>query len=506
MRRFAQGGAPIKIRIVKGANLAMEQVESALRLWPQAPYPCKADVDANFKRMITYGCQKDHACAAHIGIGSHNLFDIAYALLLRAENDVEQEVTFEMLEGMADHMRRVVQQLAGDMLLYCPAATQAEFQNAVAYLVRRLDENTAPENFLRQAFDLHPRSPQWDQQVRLFSTACLASQQVPFLPRRTQNRFTETFTLQASTHFQNEPDTDWSLPQNRQWGEKILSEWKMKKHSPLPLVIAGKEVKPSAYGTGEDPSFPGHPLYQYALATEEEVNQALEAAKQAEKTWGKASLEERVRLLTQIAHELRCHRGDLIGAMVADTGKTVMEADVEVSEAIDFAEYYRHNLVEWHQLPDIDWQPKGTILVAPPWNFPCSIPAGGLLAALATGNCVLFKPAAESVLVGWTLAQLFWKAGVSQDALQFITCEDEPVGSHLIQDPRVVAVVLTGATATAKLFLRLRPGLDLMAETGGKNTLVITALADRDLAIKDLVQSAFGHAGQKCSACSLAIL
>lgn len=507
MQRFAQGGAPIKIRIVKGANLAMEQFESALRLWPQAPYTSKAEVDANYKRMVTYGCQKQHAKAAHLGIGSHNLFDIAYALLLRAENGVEQKVSFEMLEGMADHIRRVVQKLSGDMLLYCPAATKEEFQNAVAYLVRRLDENTAPDNFLRHAFDLHPGTLDWDQQAKLFANACLASNEVDYLPRRMQNRLAEKSIGHLERCFQNEADTDWSLPQNRRWAEYILKEWKSKNHPPVPLVIDGQIVtSPGNFGINEDPSYPNQALYHYSLATETQVDQAIEAAKKAGVKWSQTSLKERMRLLSNIANELRSHRADLIGVMVADTGKTITEADVEVSEAIDFAEYYRVNIDEWHHLPDIQWKPKGTILVAPPWNFPCSIPAGGILAALATGNCVIFKPATESILVGWYLAKLFWKAGITRDVLQFITCEDDPVGSHLVKDPRISAVVLTGATSTAKLFLNMRPDIDLMAETGGKNVMVITGMSDRDLAIKDLIQSAFGHAGQKCSACSLAIL
>lgn len=508
MQRVAQGGAPIKIRIVKGANLAMEQVESSLRLWPQAPYSCKGKVDANYKRMVAYGCQKKHAKAVHLGIGSHNLFDIAYALLLRAENGVEKEVAFEMLEGMADHMRRSIQEVAGDMLLYCPAATREEFQNAVAYLVRRLDENTAPENFLRHAFDLHPGSKAWEEQTALFSESCFASQTISSIPRRSQNRLKEGDpSLLFTCSFRNEPDTDWALPQNRRWAEDLLTEWKEKNHPPIPLVIGG-EVKTCTgpIGIGEDPSFPGQLLYHYSLASAGQVRQAIEAAKKSEEQWSKTPLCERMRLLRKIANELRKHRADLIGAMVADTGKSVIEADVEISEAIDFAEYYRANIEEWYHLPDIDWKSKGTVLVAPPWNFPCSIPAGGILAALATGNCVIFKPAPEAVLVGWHLAQLFWNAGVSQEVLQFISCEDEPEGSLLIKDQRISSIILTGATSTAKLFLQMRPGLDLMAETGGKNVMVITAMSDRDLAIKDLLVSAFGHSGQKCSACSLAIL
>lgn len=507
MQRVAQGGAPIKIRLVKGANLAMEKIVSALRLWAQAPYATKSEVDANFKRMVAYGCQPSHARAANLGIGSHNLFDIAYALLLRAENQVEPFVCFEMLEGMADQMRRVVQQVSGDMLLYCPAATKGEFQNAVAYLVRRLDENTAPENFLRHIFDLYPGSKIWNDQVQLFSHSCIESSHVSYLPRRTQNRLTEKFETCFSTAFENEADTDWSNSQNRKWADQILKDWKSKTHPPVPLVIGGNVVtSPGSYGIGEDPSYPGQLLYHYSLASESQANLAIETAKKAEMHWAQTSLKERMELLARISIELRRHRADLIGAMVADTGKVVSEGDVEVSEAIDFANYYRLNLKEWNLLRDIHWKPKGTILVAPPWNFPCSIPAGGILAALATGNCVIFKPAPESILVGWHLVQLFWKAGISREVLQFITCEDDPVGSMLVKDPRVSSVVLTGATSTAKLFLKMRPGLDLMAETGGKNVMVITGMSDRDLAIKDLIHSAFGHSGQKCSACSLAIL
>lgn len=157
-------------------------------------------------------------------------------------------------------------------------------------------------------------------------------------------------------------------------------------------------------------------------------------------------------------------------------------------------------------LSDIRHMPKGTVLVTPPWNFPVSIPLGGVAAALVTGNCVILKPAPEAVLCGYMVCEALWAAGVSKKTLQFFNCEDDPIGSKLICDPRINLIILTGATATARLFLKMRPSLDLSAETGGKNTMIITALSDRDQACKDLVRSAFGHSGQKCSACSLAIL
>jgi RHH-type transcriptional regulator, proline utilization regulon repressor / proline dehydrogenase / delta 1-pyrroline-5-carboxylate dehydrogenase len=505
LQRTERGGAPIKIRIVKGANLAMEQVEASLRNWPQAPFPTKLQVDTNFKQMILYGCQQKYAKAVHLGIGSHNLFDIAYALLLRSENNVEPYVGFEMLEGMADPIRRVVQQTAGDMLLYCPAATQEEFQFAVAYLVRRLDENTAPDNFLRHAFSMVPGTKIWQDQAALFSAACEQIGKVDGTARRQQNRLEEPIQPSSYELFENEADTDWSLPQNCEWAKNILNEWSQRKIPLIPLVIGNKKILKGKEESGIDPSNPNTSLYKYINAESTHVNQALITAKSSLRSWGKESVENRCSLLGEVAKSLRSNRGELIGAMVANTGKTIPEADVEVSEAIDFAEYYRRSLEEIVSMQDLGWSPKGVVIVAPPWNFPCSIPAGCISAALAAGNTIIFKPAPEAVLVGWQLAQSFWEAGIPQDVLQFLPCPDEPIGSQLINDPRISAVLLTGSTNTAIQFLKMRPGLELIAETGGKNSIIVSNLSDRELAIKDIIQSAFGHAGQKCSACSLAI-
>jgi len=500
-------GAPIKIRIVKGANLAMEQVEASVRGWPVAPYRTKGEVDANYKRMVTYGCIKENAQVVHLGIASHNLFDIAYALLLRAEMGVENEVSFEMLEGMADHIRRAVQKLTGTILLYCPVATREDFQSAVAYLIRRLDENTGPENFLRHTFGLKPHTPEWEQQASLFSKACAQKDTVSTYPRRTQNRFEHPDPLDFHVSFDNEPDTDFSLPQNHGWAHNIREEWQNRTFEPIPLVIAGKEIHHSSpEGIGISPSSPDKELYRYSLASWEEINDALNSAKRHEQAWSSQSVHNRCHLLSLAAQKMREKRHDLLGVMMADGGKTLLEGDTEVSEAIDFAEYYARSMMKTSFCKDIEWSAKGTILVTPPWNFPISIPAGGILAALVAGNCVLFKPAPEAHLSGWVLVNILWEAGIPKEVLQFISCVDDPIGSKLIADPRVSTVILTGATSTAQLFHKLRPGIDLCAETGGKNALIITAMSDRDLAIKDLVHSAFGHSGQKCSAASLLIL
>jgi RHH-type proline utilization regulon transcriptional repressor/proline dehydrogenase/delta 1-pyrroline-5-carboxylate dehydrogenase len=506
MQRVTSGGAPIKIRIVKGANLSMEKVEASMKGWEQAPYATKADVDGNFKRMVHYGTLPNHAKAVKIGVGSHNLFDISYAMLLRAENGVESSVGFEMLEGMADHIRRVVQELTSEMLLYCPSATEEEFVNAVAYLMRRLDENTAPNNFLRHLFDMSQGTKQWDRQVEEFTRSCKMANEIEIGPRRKQNRLNEPLRLDAKSPFQNEADTDWSLPQNRTWALEILSDWSKRKIPMIPLVIGGKEyISSTPIGIGIDPSDPTQEFFRYQQADLALIEKALETASKNQMDWSNRPVSERVQLVKEIGQGVRENRGELIGAMLANTGKIVTEADAEVSEAVDFAEYYSRNMEEWATRENIDWKPKGTILVAPPWNFPCAIPLGGIVAALTTGNCVLFKPSPEAVLVGWILANICWKAGISKEVLQFIPCQDDPVGSELIKDSRINGVVLTGATSTAKMMLKLRPGLNLMAETGGKNMMVITNMSDRDLAIREIIHSAFSHSGQKCSACSIAV-
>jgi len=496
-------GAPIKVRIVKGANLGLERVEASIMGWPRAPYESKEEADANFKQMVDWALRPEHARYVKVGIGSHNLFDIAYAHLLSQERSVEEALVFEMLEGMAPSTGRAVKEMSDRLLLYCPVAEERDFQVAIAYLIRRLDEQAAPQNFLRQSFGADVESPQWRIEASRFEESLAKVGEISNLPRRSQNRFEAPLSLALDQPFQNESDTDWSLPHHSRWAHHILERARTFRGHHIPLVIGGEELE-GAPAIGVDPSEPARPLYHYSLASSAQIDQALSCAKRSD--WGTAPLEQRLSTLSKVAQELRKARADLIAAMVTDTGKIIKEGDKELSEAVDFVEYYIRSMGELLDLDGVSFSPKGTYLVLSPWNFPCAIPTGGIAAALAAGNTVLFKPAPESVLVGWLLANCFWAAGVPKDALQFVTCADEPTGSQLVQDPRVDGVILTGATATAAHLLHLRPGLDLCAETGGKNSLIISDLSDHDLAIRDLLQSAFGHSGQKCSAASLAIL
>jgi RHH-type proline utilization regulon transcriptional repressor/proline dehydrogenase/delta 1-pyrroline-5-carboxylate dehydrogenase len=510
LARRARGGAPIKLRIVKGANLAMERIEAAVHGWPQAPYETKAEVDANYKRMLEYGCQAEHAEAVHLGVASHNLFDVAYGLVLRETHHVEPWVEFEMLEGMANHQARAVRARAGGLLLYAPVVRAEDFHSAIAYLVRRLDENTGPENFLRHVFDLEPGSSEWVAERDRFLAAFGVEAGLRDTPRRTQDRSLEAnaprLTRSFEAKFENDPETDWTLAANRAWIQDVVARWRARRPQEIPLQIGGQRCPGSRVGEGHDPSRPGLVAYRYALAGPADVDRALTVARAAGPAWAARSTEARGARLEACAAELGRRRGDLIGAMIVDGAKTVTEADVEVSEAIDFARYYARTLREAAgELDDCRMEPLGVVVVTPPWNFPLSIPAGGVLAALAAGNAVILKPAPEAVLVGWWLATCLWDAGIPREALHLLPCPDDETGRGLVTDPRVGGVILTGSAETARLFLGWRPDLPLFAETSGKNAVVITSLADRDQAIRDLVRSAFGHNGQKCSAASLAI-
>ena len=492
-------GSRIKIRIVKGANLGMERVEASIKGLALAPYTTKQQVDENFKKMLQLACSKIHAPCIQIAVASHNLFDIAYAMIIRQSQDLKELISFEMLSGMAPHISRVVQTLSDELLLYCPAAKSAEFHTAMAYLMRRLDENSAPDNFLTHLFSLKISGPAWQTQSEHFINSCLELDTLSNTSRRTQNRLKNDL---CSTY--NVPDTDWSQKDNRSWARSILQEWQEQFHK-IPLVINGEEIVDNQIGKGFDPSVPNKQIHSYCLASSTLAEIALQAATTISKTWAKTSLQSRITLLHAVGATLQKYRSKLIGAMIQESAKTMAEADTEVSEAVDFA-FYLAKQLQTDQFTDAVYQAAKVVLVTPPWNFPVSIPTSALLSSLITGHSVIFKPAPQAVLSGWILANALWDAGISKQALQFISCLDEPVGSFLVKDPRIDKVILTGSTETARLFLQMRPDLTLFGETGGKNAIIVTSMADRDLAVRDIVQSSFSYAGQKCSACSLLIL
>lgn len=467
--RRGQGGADIKIRLVKGANLAMERVDAAMHDWELATYPSKEDTDANYKRCLDWALTATNMRAVRLGVGSHNLFDVAFAVLVAEERGVADRVEIEMLEGMAPTHARTIKTERDGLLLYTPIVARTDFDVAISYLFRRLEENAARGNFVRSLGDLSPGNAAFAEQEHAFRRALDDRWDVASGRRRTLDR--QTRDPRVRDFFDNDPETDPTAPPNRAWAMSIVTS------NPAPPT------------TDVDDSL---------LAMEARIA----TARAGQIGWAAIEPDGRRDVLLRIADEMDRRRADLVSAMVHEGGKTIAQADPEACEAIDFARYYADQAVGLDEA-HARFTPLGVIAVAPPWNFPVAIPAGGALAALAAGNSVIVKPAPETPRCAEIVAECCWAAGVPGDVLQFVRAPENAVGRHLIT--HADGVVLTGASATADLFRSWKPDLQLFAETSGKNAMVITPNADLDLAVHDLVASAFGHAGQKCSAASLAI-
>ncbi|MBK7722066.1 MAG: bifunctional proline dehydrogenase/L-glutamate gamma-semialdehyde dehydrogenase [Austwickia sp.] len=479
--RRAQGGAGIKIRLVKGANLAMEQVEAALHGWELAPYHSKEEVDANYLRCIERGLRPDVVDAVRIGVASHNLYDVALAHLIAADRGVTHGLDVEMLQGMAPSQARAVKDAVGTVLLYTPVVAPQDFDVAVSYLIRRLEENGTKENFLHALFTQadHSAEAMADQERRFRASieavdgTGVGAQRSPARPA-------------IGDVFANTPDSDPSLPQTRGWAAAALAA------TPAPL---------------------NSPV----LDSIEAVNEVIARAREAGKGWAARPGRERAQVLRETARQLEARRGQFVTVMAAEGGKTVAEADPEISEAIDFARYYAESAIELEHGPMADgarFTPSAITLITPPWNFPVAIPLGGVFAALAAGSAVVIKPAHPTPGCVELGAEATWvaleAAGLPRDLLQVVRTGDRVVGRALVSHPDVETVILTGSSETATMFTSWRVdaprGPRVYGETSGKNSLVITPAADLDLAVADLVRSAFGHAGQKCSAASLGIL
>jgi len=478
--RVLASGAGIKIRIVKGANLAMESVEAELHDWQSAPYPSKADVDASYKAMVEHALVWGHPDAVRLGIASHNLFEIAWALTVRdalpAELKATDRIEIEMLEGMAPPQARAVRNEAGGLLLYSPIVTAEERDASIAYLSRRLDENSAPENFLRALFSITPDSPAWNEQAQRFIDSVHARHTVSTSSRRHQDRSQAVSRRPVDGTFHNDVETDFTSQENRRWIQGHLAS----------TSVVEPELTESV----------------------ETVDQLIHQALVAQEQWVNTSWALRRTVLAQVAEVMDAQRGITLATMAKTVGKTIREGDPEVSEAIDFTTYAAHLTLghEERERKGLTWTAHRIVVVAGPWNFPYAIPASGLVHAIAAGSAVIMKPAPESRAVAALLVQQMHEAGVPEHLVQLAATPDNHVGQHLITHPEVSMVMLTGSLDTANLFTSWKPSLNLNAETSGKNAMVITEAADIDQAIKDLVRSAFGHAGQKCSAASIAIV
>lgn len=481
--RKADGGAPVKVRIVKGANLPMEQVQASVFGWPLATWSSKQESDTNYKRIVNYALTPEHLENVHVGVAGHNLFDVAHAWLLAKERGVDTGagvLEFEMLLGMATGQAEAVRADVGALLLYTPVVHPGEFDVAIAYLIRRLEEGASQDNFMSAVFELSENEALFEREKNRFIASLDALDTSVPPTHRVQNRNAPTETA-PTDRFENQVDTDPSLAANHAWGKQILAS--------IPGSGLAKDI-----------------VAETTITELSVLNSVIETAVEAAASWGATPAAERAAILHRAGDLMAARRADFMSVMASETGKTLDQSDPEVSEAIDFAHYYAERAKDLETVDGASFVPAKLTVVTPPWNFPVAIPAGSTLAALAAGSAVVIKPAPQAQRCGSFMVKALWDAGVPRDALALVHLGENELGKALVAHPAVDRVILTGGYETAELFRSFRQDLPLLAETSGKNAIIVTPSADLDLAARDIVQSAFGHAGQKCSAASLVIM
>ncbi|EOA4382637.1 proline dehydrogenase family protein [Campylobacter upsaliensis] len=505
--RVLKGMQPIKIRFVKGANMESEETIASQRGWELPTFERKIDTDSNYNKMLDLVLEDENYKYINVGIASHNIFEIAYAYTRIKEAGASESFTFEMLEGMSLQCSYELSKMH-DLILYAPVCDEAHFNNAIAYLVRRLDENTSEDNFMRYFFNLKVGSKEWEEQKSLFLNALEGIKTLDNTTHRKQDR-TKTQNVPSSyttKTFTNESDTDFILSQNRLWAQNIKAKYENLSDYDVYPVAGELDFTQADLNTLEVKDKIAHRTIGTAyLAGENELKAALKVAKNSNFT--QKSSDEIYGILAKVAKLMRERRGDLIGLAALETGKTFLEIDPEVSEAIDFVEFYPHSLETLKkQNPNTTFKPKGIGVTIAPWNFPVGISVGTIAAPLAAGNVVLYKPSSLSMLTGYKLCECFWDAGIPRDALIFLPAKGSDISKYILSDEAVKFSILTGGEDTAYAMLEANPTLLLSAETGGKNATIVSKFADRDSAVKNIIHSAFSNSGQKCSATSLLVL
>ena len=488
---------PVTVRLVKGAYWDQETIKSLQNHWQSPVYDQKSASDANFEAMTRLLLENHQYLYA--AIGSHNARSQAVAVAIAESLQVPRRC-FEMqiLYGMGDRLAKALVKRGHRVRVYCP---YGKLLPGMAYLIRRLLENTANSSFLRQSLE--------DLPVEQLIVP-------PVVEKREEKDKREEI-------FVNAPDTDYanaSLREKAQGALALVRQSLGKTYYPL---IDGKYVETSEYINSIDPSDITQLIGKVGLISIEQAEAALQAAKKAFPSWKNTSVAVRAQILDKAAEIMESRRYELCAWICLEVGKILPQADAEVSEAIDFCRYYAREMERLDRGHNYDvagetnryfYQPRGIAVVISPWNFPLAIATGMTVAALVTGNCTLLKPAETSSVIAAKLIEILIAAGIPPGVLQFVPGRGSQVGAYMVKHPEVHAIAFTGSRevgcrifADAAILQQGQKHLKrVIAEMGGKNGIIVDESADLDPAVLGVVQSAFGYSGQKCSACSRAIV
>ncbi|HKE00212.1 MAG TPA: L-glutamate gamma-semialdehyde dehydrogenase [Planctomycetota bacterium] len=323
--------------------------------------------------------------------------------------------------------------------------------------------------------------------------------------------------------FRNEPFTEWT-PESRRAFEAALKEVRAKSGKTHAMWVDGKEITDRPLFDSTDPSEPTHVVGRFPLATVEDADRAIDGAVRAFPAWSRRTFEERAGFLFEAAKRMRARKHHFSARMVYEVGKNFAEADGDTAEAIDFLEFYAREALRYGagapvtpvagENNELVYLPLGAGAVIPPWNFPLAITVGMTSAALVTGNTVVLKPASESPAIASDFVTLMREVGIPAGVLQFLTGSGALIGDRLVTSPKIRFVSFTGSKEVGigihEKAAKVAPGQIWLKRTvlemGGKDAIVVDRDADLDAAAKGVAQSAFGYQGQKCSACSRAIV
>ncbi|MEM9347565.1 MAG: proline dehydrogenase family protein [Planctomycetota bacterium] len=483
-------GREITVRLVKGAYWDYEVIHAQEQGWPCPVWTSKHESDACFERMATRFIEHTPKVQGQGGVklalGSHNLRSIAASMVALKDNGLPPEaIELQMLYGMGNGPKHAALDQSLRLREYVPVG---EMIPGMAYLVRRLLENTSNESWLMKGFD---KELDTDALFASPHEAVTKSSDEAAASHAGVELLAGVEGISKGTAFFNEPLRDFSEASQRE---------------AFTIALAAAKVPPIANDS-----------------TVDQAGEAVEIAANAFPTWRATDPIRRANMLTKAAALMRQRRDELAGIILKESGKPWKEADADVCEAIDFCEYYARQAPSLFmpqpqgeflgERNEVFYQPRGAAAIISPWNFPLAICTGMTAAALVTGNTAIVKPAEQTPGIASVMADLFWQAGVPKDVLHFLPGPGETVGAALVRDPRIATVAFTGSKAVGLDIIQAagvtpesQPQVKrVVCEMGGKNAIIVDSSADLDEAVVGVRASAFGFAGQKCSACSRVI-
>lgn len=496
---------PLTVRLVRGAYWDTEIMKAEERNWPVPVYLEKSETDRTYEDLTQLFFNAYPAI--RLAVATHNVRSIAHAMaLIRTQNRDPASLEFQLLYGLGEPLEAAITSQGYAVRLYMPVGDPLP---GMAYLVRRLLENVSQQSFLRQSF--------WED--------ASAEKLLGISQTESGRRKKKVSRAQSSGGFRNEPALDFSKEDVRLNFEETLKQTKNKLGRKIPLWIDGREIHTASIGLSLNPAWSSEVVAEYSCGTVAHAKDAVESAQRAARAWREQPAEKRAEFLRRTAQILRQKRTALAAIEVYEVGKPWREADGDITEAIDYLEFYAGEAVRMGRAHPTETltsetsfllpRPRGVAVVISPWNFPLAILTGMSSAALAAGNTVILKPAEESPLIAWQLAQAYRESGMATGVVNFLTGSGSELGPALTQDPRTAVIAFTGSREAGFDIIRRAAAADskaarcvkkVITEMGGKNAVIVDESADFDQAVPAVLESAFGYAGQKCSAASRLIL